>query len=63
LFLLAARDDDVVAPEQLFATEHLVDSRSCAIEKVTAPCGHLGLFMGREILADIWPEIARWLAR
>ncbi len=63
LFLLAARDDDVVAPEQVFATEHLVGSGRCAIEKATAPCGHLGLFMGREILAGVWPEIARWLSR
>jgi poly(3-hydroxybutyrate) depolymerase len=63
LFLLAARDDDVVAPEQIFATEHLVDSRRCAVEKATAPCGHLGLFMGREILAEVWLEIARWLLR
>ena len=63
LFLLAARDDDVVAPEQIFATEHLVDSRHFAVQKITAPCGHLGLFMGREILAEVWPEIARWLLR
>jgi hypothetical protein len=27
-----------------------------------APCGHLGLFMGKEILARIWPDIARWLS-
>jgi poly(3-hydroxyalkanoate) synthetase len=63
LFLLAARDDEVVAPAQIFATEHLVDSRRCAIEKATAPCGHLGLFMGKEILSDVWPDIARWLSR
>ncbi|MBV8243178.1 MAG: alpha/beta fold hydrolase [Hyphomicrobiales bacterium] len=61
LFLLAAGDDDVVAPAQIFATEHLVDPR-CSIEKAVAPCGHLGLFMGKEILARIWPEIARWLS-
>ena len=63
LFLLAARDDEVAAPEQLFAAEHLVDPRQHAIEKVTAPCGHLGLFMGREILSSTWLDIARWLAR
>jgi hypothetical protein len=28
-----------------------------------APGGHLGLFMGRAILSDIWPDIARWLVR
>ena len=61
LFLLAARDDDVVASEQIFATAHLVDPQHCAIERATAPCGHLGLFMGRKILVEVWPEIARWL--
>jgi hypothetical protein len=34
----------------------------CSIQKAVAPCGHLGLFMGREILAQIWPDIARWLS-
>jgi poly(3-hydroxyalkanoate) synthetase len=62
LFLLAARDDDVVAPEQIFATEQLVDRQRCSIQKAVAPCGHLGLFMGKEILARIWPDIARWLS-
>src|SRR5262249_27982359 len=62
LFLLAARDDDVVAPGQLFATEHLVDGRRCAIEKAVVSSGHLGLFMGREVLAHVWPNIARWLS-
>ena len=63
LFLLAARDDDVVAREQLFATERLVDCQRCAIQKAVAPCGHLGLFMGKDILTDVWPDIARWLSR
>jgi poly(3-hydroxybutyrate) depolymerase len=61
LFLLAARDDDVVASEQIFATERLVDHGRCTVEKATAPSGHLGLFMGKQILSDVWPNIARWL--
>jgi poly(3-hydroxybutyrate) depolymerase len=61
LFLLAARDDDVVVLEQVFATERLVDHRRCPVRKRVAPCGHLGLFMGKEVLADVGPEIARWL--
>jgi poly(3-hydroxyalkanoate) synthetase len=61
LFLLAARDDDVVADGQIFATEKLVGSKPCNIQKATAPCEHLGLFMGGDILVDIWPGIARWL--
>jgi poly(3-hydroxybutyrate) depolymerase len=63
LFLLAARDDELVAPEQIFATERLVGTTADAIRKTIAPGGHLGLFMGRGILSDIWPEIARWLVR
>ena len=63
LFLLAARDDDVVGREQMFAIEHLVDGKLCTVEKTVAPCGHLGLFMGRDILADVWPGVARWLSR
>jgi poly(3-hydroxyalkanoate) synthetase len=63
MFLLAARDDEVVAPEQIFATQGLIDSARCSIRKAIAPCSHLGLFMGRTILRDTWPDIARWLAR
>jgi poly(3-hydroxyalkanoate) synthetase len=63
LFLTAARDDEVVAPEQIFATEHLVGSPPGAIRKATAPCGHLGLFMGGDVLRDVWPDIAHWLSR
>lgn len=61
LFLLAAQNDDVVAPEQIFATEYLVGSQPHVLEKAVAPGGHLGLFMGSKTLADAWPDIARWL--
>ena len=63
MFLLAARDDNVVASEQLFATEQLVDHGHCTITKAIAPCGHLGLFMGRNILSTVWVEVARWLSQ
>lgn len=59
LFLLAGRDDRVVAPEQLLAAARHVSS---APKIVVAPCGHLSLFMGRRSLNEIWPRIARWLA-
>jgi poly(3-hydroxybutyrate) depolymerase len=62
LFLLAARDDEVVAPGQIFATENLVGSQRCDIRTATAPCEHLGLFMGKDVLADVWPDVAHWLA-
>jgi poly(3-hydroxybutyrate) depolymerase len=63
VFLLAGRDDDVVAPEQMFASERLVDPRRCTVQKTVAPCGHLGLFMGKAMVAEVWPGIARWLLR
>jgi poly(3-hydroxyalkanoate) synthetase len=63
LFLLAARDDEVVAPEQLFAAERLVGTQRDSILKSTAPCEHLGLFMGRAILSNSWPAIAHWLVQ
>jgi len=61
LFLLSARDDELVAPPQLFAAEHLVGTTPHDLCKATAPCRHLGLFMGKRILRDVWPSVVRWL--
>src|SRR6266568_2788311 len=41
LFLLAARDDDVVVPEQVFATARRVGTAATEIETAMAPCQHL----------------------
>lgn len=62
IFLLAARDDELVAPEQLFATARLIATPKTAIEMATEPCGHLSLFLGRRTLAGPWRRIAHWLA-
>jgi len=61
IYLLAARDDELVAPAQLFATENLVGTPPHALCKAMAPCSHGGLFMGRNILSEYWPHIARWI--
>jgi len=61
VFLLAARDDDLVAPAQIFATEHLIGTHKSQIETAVAPCGHLGLFVGARALRQVWPRIASWL--
>jgi poly(3-hydroxyalkanoate) synthetase len=61
IFLLAARDDEVIAPAQLLATERLVGTPTHQMRKAVAPCRHLGLFMGKGILREFWPRIARWL--
>jgi poly(3-hydroxyalkanoate) synthetase len=58
VFLLAGRDDEIVAPAQTLATERLVRAD---VRKIIAPASHLGLFMGRTVLGEAWPQIARWL--
>jgi len=63
LFLLAARDDEIVAPGQLFATARLVGTPPTAIEMVTEPCGHLSLFLGARTIDGAWRRIADWLNR
>jgi poly(3-hydroxyalkanoate) synthetase len=63
IYLLAARDDEVVAPDQLFAVERLVGTPVGDISKLTAYCRHLGLFMSRKVLCELWPEIVRWLIK
>jgi len=61
IFLLGAEDDEIVAPEQLFATANRVGTPRPHIETATEPCGHLSLFLGAETMKRSWPRIARWL--
>jgi poly(3-hydroxyalkanoate) synthetase len=61
LFLLSARDDEIVAPAQLLATARLVGTPEDAIETETAPGTHLSLFLGGQTVARTWPKMAHWL--
>ncbi|MCC7347621.1 MAG: alpha/beta fold hydrolase [Variibacter sp.] len=61
LFLLAACDDEFVAPAQVLATERLVGTPAGQVRKATVDGEHYGLFMGRRVLAETWPAIAHWL--
>jgi poly(3-hydroxyalkanoate) synthetase len=61
IYLLVARDDHVVAPAQMLAVQRLVGTPPAAIRHAIAPCGHLGLFMGKRTLAKEWLQIGRWL--
>ena len=61
LFLLAARDDELVAPQQLFAVERLVGTQAHDLRRAIAPCRHVGLFIGKRTQEDVWPGIAHWL--
>jgi poly(3-hydroxyalkanoate) synthetase len=61
MFLLAARDDELVPPTQVFAVERHVGTSARYVEKTLAPGGHLGLFMGARTLAHVWPKVVQWL--
>jgi poly(3-hydroxybutyrate) depolymerase len=61
VFLLAARDDELVAPAQLFASERLFGTSARDIRKEMAPCRHGGLFMGKTVLNEYWPRIVHWI--
>ncbi|MCW5734540.1 MAG: alpha/beta fold hydrolase [Enhydrobacter sp.] len=61
MFLLAARDDEIVPPAQLLALQGLV--RTSDIQTMTEPGGHLSLYLGARTLQGAWARIARWLAQ
>ncbi len=61
IFLLAARDDELVAWPQLFAVERLVGTAAANVSKEIVPGRHLGLFMGKPVLDEVWPKIVSWL--
>lgn len=63
LFLLAARDDELVSPDQLMAAAQLVGTPAADIVTAVEPCGHLGLFMGARSVKGAWGNVARWLAQ
>ena len=61
IFLLGASEDELVAPLQLLATERLVGTSARDIRKAMAAGRHIGLFMGKNVLENIWPAIVRWI--
>jgi len=61
LYLLAGERDDITTPEQVLNAARLVGTPPAQITQRVVPGGHIGLFMGGRTLADVWPQIARWL--
>lgn len=61
VFLLAGESDTVVPRDQAFATAGLLGTPPAAMERACEPCGHLGLFMGRDVLGHSWRRVSRWL--
>lgn len=63
LVLLAAADDNIAPPKQVFAAASLVGTPAYNQIRYEAEGNHLALFMGRKTLDREWREIARWLSR
>jgi poly(3-hydroxyalkanoate) synthetase len=61
LYLLAAEDDELVAPGQLFGVAGRVGTPSSEIRRALVPGSHMSLFAGAETLTSAWPPIVRWL--
>ena len=62
VFLLVGTEDRVVPAEQALATAKLLGTPRTQVQIAVEPCGHLGLFMGRDALNRSWRRIAGWLA-
>ncbi len=52
LFMVAGQKDDITPAEQLFATEQFVRSKD--VHKAVVPAGHIGVFMGKQVVRDYW---------
>ena len=62
LVLLAAEDDNIAPPPQVFAAAGLVGTPADAQICLRAGGNHLSLFMGKKTLAREWRRIAGWLS-
>jgi poly(3-hydroxyalkanoate) synthetase len=62
LYLIAAEQDDVAAPQQTLACAGLVGTPPALMKRRTAPGGHLELFIGAKALQSVWPGVLDWLA-
>jgi poly(3-hydroxyalkanoate) synthetase len=61
LYLVAALDDEVAAPEQTLACAGLVGTPRAALRARTTPGSHISLFFGAKSLEEVWPEVLDWL--
>ena len=61
IYLLAGEEDDITTPEQVFAARALVGTPQQHIAQQLVPGGHIGLFMGRQTLQNVWPGITAWI--
>ena len=58
--LLAGTRDHITPPPQVFAMKPLVPN-AASVEEHLVDAGHIGVFMGRTALAEVWPGLIRGL--
>ncbi len=63
VYMLAGDKDDITLPEQVFDMEKYIGTPKEKQAKGLAQAGHIGLFMGRAVLAKNWKEIAEWIIK
>lgn len=61
LFLLGSDEDEVTAPEQVFAAGRHVGTPPEGVETRRVAGSHLSLFLGARTLASGWRDVARWI--
>jgi poly(3-hydroxybutyrate) depolymerase len=61
VYLLGGSDDDITPKEQVFDAEQYLGTKPEQIVKALVPGGHIGLFMGKESLANTWPKVGAWV--
>jgi poly(3-hydroxybutyrate) depolymerase len=57
LVLIGGLNDDITPPPQVMAMENFVSSK--IVEQVLMPAGHIGVFMGSDIIKNYWPGILK----
>ena len=61
LNLLGGEKDHITPADQVFALADATSTPDELIRRSITTGGHLGLFMGTEVLSTVWPEVAQWL--
>lgn len=57
LVLIGGTADDITPPPQVMAMKQYVSSKQ--IEEILVPAGHIGVFMGSDIIKNYWPSILK----
>lgn len=59
LFLIGGIRDHVTTPEQVFAMRHYVGTDPDQVHEYLVDAGHIGLFMGKNVLTETWSVIGQ----